>query len=218
MNVLIVEDELLVADHIADIIQSQGANVVGLARDVEEASTFLNSHTLDLIFLDIFLENSNGIDFGRKLRNTHPNIPFIFLTANIDKETLREAVDCKPFSYISKPFQETDIIAAIELIKSSNHGTNGLKIKSSDGMVDVPFNEIFYIVADGVYCNIHTEKRSYLHRASLTELMNLLPHAEFQRTHRSYIVNRNHIQAKKSDNLIVANELIPVSKSYRNLF
>lgn len=218
MNVLIVEDELLVADHIADIIQGQGSTVVGLARDVKEATEYIGTQSLDLIFLDIFLEESNGIDLGRKLRNSHPELPFIFLTANMDKETLRDAVDCKPFSYISKPFQETDVIAALELVKNSSQASKGLKIRSQEGVIDIPFTEIQYIAADGVYCNINTTERSYLHRASLNDLLEILPKSDFERTHRSYIVNRNHITSRKTGKLVIGDEIIPVSKSYRNLF
>lgn len=88
MNAIIVEDELIIADHLSQILSSINVNVVEIIDDLTEAEKSLTKAP-DFYFLDIRLSNNqNGIEFGKTLNNLA--IPFIYITANNELEILKK--------------------------------------------------------------------------------------------------------------------------------
>ena len=117
MNVMIVEDEVLVSEYLKGIVEQNGIRVVAQFESASESIDFLKSNKPDLCLLDIRLLNGeSGIDVGMELSKL--GIPFIFITANNDLATIKEAVKAKPVAYLSKPFNERDVLASIEIIKA----------------------------------------------------------------------------------------------------
>lgn len=117
MNLLIVEDEWLVAHFIADIALMQSIQVVGIAQSYDEAMEQINTVNIDCAIVDINIKGpQHGIDVARMLKTK--NIPFFFLTAYKDMETIHEATALKPLSYLIKPISEENLIAAFVLFKN----------------------------------------------------------------------------------------------------
>ncbi|PIZ06394.1 MAG: hypothetical protein COY57_02210, partial [Flavobacteriales bacterium CG_4_10_14_0_8_um_filter_32_5] len=155
MNAIIVEDELIIADHLAQILSSINVNVIEIIDDLTEAEKSL-AKAPDFYFLDIRLSNNqNGIEFGKVLNNLA--IPFIYITANNELEILKKAIATQPTSYITKPFKERDVIAAVELIKLKTKVANYLQIITPKGIKKIAEQEILYCEAKGSYVNIVTE-------------------------------------------------------------
>ncbi len=118
MNLLIIEDEWLVAHFIADIALMQSINVVGIAQSYDEAIQIINTLIVDCAIVDINIKGlKHGIDVARYLSTK--NIPFIFLTAYKDIDTIQEATNLKPLSYLIKPISEENLIAAFMIVKNS---------------------------------------------------------------------------------------------------
>jgi DNA-binding NtrC family response regulator len=114
IEVLIVEDEFLVANDLRVILKLAGYKVNGIAASFEEADQNLQNHKPDLVLLDIRLKGKlSGIDFARKLRAE--NIPFIYLSANSSQEVLEEAKSTDPYGFLVKPFREKDLLVALEI-------------------------------------------------------------------------------------------------------
>jgi DNA-binding response OmpR family regulator len=137
MNLLIIEDEWLVAHFIADVAMMQSINVVGIAQSYDEAVQLINTLSIDCAIVDINIKGpKHGIDVARFLKTK--DIPFFFLTAYKDMDTLHEATSLKPISYLIKPISEENLIAVFMIAKNTfSHPIqpkNTFKI-DNDGMI-----------------------------------------------------------------------------------
>ena len=116
-QILVVEDEALIAADIQDRLVDLGYDVCGCCDNYEEALHWMESNRPDLVLLDIHLNGEQtGIDLARELRARY-QVPFVFLTAYVDSTTLREAQKTEPAGYLVKPLQTKDIIATLEIAR-----------------------------------------------------------------------------------------------------
>jgi DNA-binding NarL/FixJ family response regulator len=115
IKILIVEDEPLIAQDIASILEGIDYKVTCVAYDKETALHYVEIHPVDFAILDINLDGeAEGIDIGMHLQETY-NIPFIYLTSYAEKSILELAKKTRPRGYIVKPFDEKDLFATIEI-------------------------------------------------------------------------------------------------------
>lgn len=114
-KVLIVDDEVVVAEDIRRQLRSLGYTVVGVASSGSDAIRLGDEHRPDLILMDIKLKGAmDGIEAARSIQARF-DIPVIYLTAFSDDETLERARHTLPLAYLIKPFVSTDLRAAVEL-------------------------------------------------------------------------------------------------------
>ncbi len=115
INILVVEDEPIIAEDIAGFLLEKGYGVAEICYAQEDAIDFLNQNNPDLVLLDINLEgNSEGIEIAKYI-SKNKNIPFIFLTSYTDKKTIDEAKQTHPMGYISKPIDFNSLFSTIEI-------------------------------------------------------------------------------------------------------
>lgn len=211
MKILIIEDEILVAEYIESILNDHNHEVLGIACDTEEATGFILQQP-DLCFVDIRLANGeSGIDIGEML--SKQGVPFVYITANNELHTIKEAAKTLPEAYISKPFNPKDLIATIAIIQDKMLSNKTLPVKTSKGVVEIALTDILYIKSENIYCKIVTESKSYLERTTLKNLLEIL-NANFIRVHRSYVVNKSKISSQKSNLMYISGHQIPLSKGY----
>ena len=114
-RILIVEDEVIVAEDLEMAITDIGYEVIGRAGSAEDAIKKAVELKPDLILMDIVLkEEKNGIDASHEIKESM-DIPIIFLTAYSDIELINRAKSTGPYAYIVKPFQERQLLASIEI-------------------------------------------------------------------------------------------------------
>jgi two-component system, response regulator PdtaR len=124
IQILIVEDEPVIAENIAWYLNNHDFNVCGIAYDDDEAMMFLENGSPDAMILDINLESEmNGLDIAAYVNDNCP-IPFVLLTSYADKETIEKAKKVKPWGYIVKPFNEDTLLASLEMAISNFAQTN----------------------------------------------------------------------------------------------
>jgi two-component system, response regulator PdtaR len=112
-NIFIIEDEIIVAKSIEDILKNNGYKVVGIATGYEKARELLKVTIPDLILCDINLNSNNtGIQLMEEV-NLKYNIPFIFISAYDSKEMVKAAINTQPLNYITKPFNEKQLLVSI---------------------------------------------------------------------------------------------------------
>ena len=114
LNILIVEDESLVAMELSNTISSLGYNVIDYATNSKMAKAFLKKHsTINLILMDINLnEQQTGIDLYKSI---NIDIPIIYITAYKDDDYISQAVNTNPVGYLIKPYDETELKALLKL-------------------------------------------------------------------------------------------------------
>lgn len=114
IRVLIVEDEFITADHIADILVEAGFEALTPALNYSEAIELLKEKP-DVAILDINLGASkSGIDLAHYL-NENVGIPFVFLSSYVDQGTLDRAKKTFPKGFLTKPYKANDFKAALEM-------------------------------------------------------------------------------------------------------
>ncbi len=216
MNILIVEDELLIAEMIKEMLIELSYTVVGIAKNYNQAISHLSEDEIDLAVLDINLsEQKDGIDLATEIQNTY-KIPFIYLTSYSDPVTIKKAAKTTPSAYLLKPFTSDDLHVTIELIKNKQSlKPNTIVVKDGGLNVKVNTDDIFYIKSDNNYLELFTAKKKYVLRMSLEKFLEENENHNFIRIHRSYVVNTLKIDAINGQYVIIGNEKFPLSRSYK---
>ncbi|MBK8555290.1 MAG: response regulator transcription factor [Lewinellaceae bacterium] len=115
IRVLIVEDEPLIADDIANSLNTIDYKVAGIAYSSEKALELLYARKPDIALLDINIKGSlSGIDLGHIINEKY-QIPFVFLTSFSDKTTVDEAKKTMPYGYVLKPFSAMELYTSLEM-------------------------------------------------------------------------------------------------------
>lgn len=114
-RILIVEDEALIAQDIEQRLHDLGYEVCGIAATGEQAIRAADLHRPDIALMDIMLRGDmDGIEAAEAIDERH-QIPVIFLTAHADQGVLQRAKLTQPLGYITKPFTERELSAALEI-------------------------------------------------------------------------------------------------------
>ena len=237
VNVLVIEDTPAQSDVLVKVLLANGYNVVGVAPTYNEALTLFYNNKVDVVIIDIFLNgNPEGITFAETI-NIVPNAtkPFVFLTNSSDRQIFERAKLTRPFSFLMKPFNELEILYAIEMaVEKFNDQTDVffsdeqdtvissdyLFVKKGKALKKVLIEDIVYVEVEEKYCNIITEKEKFVILISLTKILDLLDTSKFCRTHRNYIVNTEKIvEIIPTDNLVVlsGNHKVTLSETYKDL-
>jgi signal transduction histidine kinase len=114
-KILVVEDEMLVAEDIAGRLRRLGYEVTDIVESGEEAIASVLKNPPDLVLMDIVLAGEiDGIETAEKIRE-HKQIPIVYLTAYGDKKTLNRSKNSDPYGYVVKPFDEQQLNTTIEI-------------------------------------------------------------------------------------------------------
>lgn len=218
-QILIVEDEPIIAGFIRRTLSSLGYGVAGHARSFEEALELLGSVDVDLALVDIALGGQlDGMDFAHALRE-HGDVPFIFLTSYADPQTIERAKPTRPSGYVIKPFTANDLYSNIELAISAAServpSTSGLFLPDGFGKVRIELENILFIESNRMYLDVYTSGRVYRQRIALTKFMEALPEDRFLRIHRSIAVNTAHVTRWNRTFLWVGERELPVGRTYQ---
>ncbi len=238
LKAILVDDEINALKGL-ELELSNFSNLLEVVKRFTNATNaieYLQSHEIDLVFLDIEMPDMNGIAFLEQFSTR--NFFVVFTTAysryaidalKLDADDyLLKPIDVieldKCLTRIRKKMQQKGIDSKLEeaLTKLNTLEKGGKKIKlSHDNQITfLESDEIIYCEAKGNYSNIFlTLGKKILLTMQLKQLQELLPEDTFFRIHNSYIINMSKVLSyNKSENLIVLNEDIhlPVSRSNRS--
>jgi len=116
VRILIVEDELIVAEDLKEVLKGLGYQVVGVADTGEKAIAQALQLKPGLILSDIRLRGEmTGIEAAKQI-GIHIDIPVVFLSAFADEETLAKVKESSPYGYLLKPFKEQELRTTIEVV------------------------------------------------------------------------------------------------------
>lgn len=114
-DVLIVEDEPILAMAMELKIKKMGLHVSGIANNPDKAILHVQNHFPDIAIVDINLNSAkSGIDAANYIWKNF-NIPIIFLTSYYNDKLLKQAMDCEPYAYLLKPCRYKELEAAINM-------------------------------------------------------------------------------------------------------
>ena len=124
LKVMIIEDEPLIALSLEKILEKKCFIVTGRAANEEEARTLFDANKPDIILSDIKLENDeSGIEIVKQLKKIS-HFCVIYLTSYGDDAMIEKALETSPAAYITKPFKEIDLNAALKLVSTTIKSKN----------------------------------------------------------------------------------------------
>ncbi|HKO82273.1 MAG TPA: response regulator, partial [Chitinophagaceae bacterium] len=115
-NILIVEDEFIVANDLRMTLEKADYRVCGISSSVNEARDIVKNERPSLVLLDIQLKGSlSGIDLAKELKEK--DIPFIYLSANSNQQILEIAKATEPYGFLVKPYREKDLLVTLDIAR-----------------------------------------------------------------------------------------------------
>ena len=221
---LIVDDEPLAIEVLKSHIESVSyLQLAGTSLNAFEAIDFLQSHQVDLLFVDIQMPKLLGTTFIRTLQN-RPKV--IFTTAH--KEFALEAFDLDAVDYLLKPISMERFLKSVnKLIHVEQPRPDADKIlpetksgfvyfRAGRKMVKLFFDEILYIESLKDYIKvIRKADPPLVVKQSITATEEMLPASLFVRVHRSFIVAKDKITAMTHHDIEIGSVEIPIGRLYR---
>ncbi|HOP05581.1 MAG TPA: LytTR family DNA-binding domain-containing protein [Tenuifilaceae bacterium] len=212
ITAIIIDDEPDARKSLQMMLKSYFPNDIEIMQSVgsvKEGVKAINRHNPELVFLDIEMPNESGFSLFEYFHE--PEFEVIFTTAH--QQYALEAIKIAALDYLLKPVNPDDLEGAIERFRKRNRNYSKLKIKTfisnlendievnrkimfpvQSGYKIEKVNNILFCKAEINYSQIHTVSGpKYMVATTLKNLEELLPNNIFFRTHKSYIINLNHV-------------------------
>ena len=248
LKILIVEDDLLLSEQLAERLLGFGYTITDQAANSDEALLAFRKRLPDLVMMDVDLAGStlDGIDLAREF-NTIAKVPIVFLTGMGGMDTVERAKAVQPAYYLIKPCNSLQLQAALDIALNNFmndqeailehslqfHPPSTCSLYSSDDFffaktdskfVRIEIADLVYVKAEspGNYVRIVTATHNFLQSLGLKSFIEQVQHPSLIRINRSYIINQRKITAFDKGRVFVqiGNEQIeiPIGSSYRKDF
>lgn len=222
MNTIVIDDDaaaLLIIKKLCDSCDQVTVNKEFTS--AIEAVKYLNTNSVDLVFLDIHMPTFSGFDFIETLKTP----PKIILTTS-DKDFALQAFeyDCV-VDYLLKPITKERFHKAILKLDNAKKDEKLNTIVSSKGdadfiyvsverrLIKINIKDISYVEAKGDYISIKTKVKNYIVHSTLKKIEDKLPSNLFLRIHRSFIINITEIVDIEDNSVLIEKSVIPISRS-----
>lgn len=225
LNCLIVEDEPLAANLLADYVEKlPGLVLKGVCSNAFLASEKLRAEKIDLIFVDIHLPKLNGLDFIKTLSGNYK----IILTTAYHEYAL-EGFNLNVVDYLLKPIEFSRFMQAVNKVSlpfndtiSPLHSEEAHQpfyfFYTDKKKVRVNFNDIVFVESLKDYVRITTEDSKLVTKLQISELEHLLTKLKFFRIHKSYLVNLKMVKSYTATQVEIKGKIIPVGRVYKEAF
>ncbi len=217
---IIIEDEPLALEKTKDFVNKVPfLTLCGTFDNALTGLAHLNENKVDLLFLDINMDELSGIEL---LESSDISSQVIITTAY--QEYALKGYELQITDYLLKPFTFNRFLQAVNKAQENLTKRNPDKqpdfifIKTENRLEKIMLNEILYIEGMRDYLRIHTTGKKIMTLQSFTELEQLIPAHLVCRVHKSYMVALNKIESVERNRIKIADQLIPVSDTYKEAF
>lgn len=181
----------------------------------ETGSAFLErqeENAFQVVFLDIFMPEIDGLTLAKKLRECQQNIIIIFCTS--DNSKVFDSIKFKPFRYIRKDALDDELKEVVPaLLDEMNQQNNRVLIKTNKGVISVFSRDILYFESKGHYLYVYLKDETIFYKGKINDRELELSHLGFIRIHLGYLVNALHIFKVGLCEVIMENgDKLPMSK------
>ena len=187
--------------------------------NLKDAQKYINQFPIDLMFLDIQISRTNGMDF---YKNLEKKIPVIFTTAFA--EYALDGFNVSALDYLLKPieyerFEEAINKAVLILVdKKLAEDSDYLTIRADYKLNKILYDDILFIEGLDDYVKIHLiDNKKITARISMKSILEKLPEKLFIRVHRSFIVPIKKITSIQNKVLYLNNQEIPIGDTYKSI-
>ncbi|WP_336687365.1 LytTR family DNA-binding domain-containing protein [Chryseobacterium bernardetii] len=221
MKALIVDDNDIARTTLAHLAkQVPDLSIVSEFSNAIEAYHYLQSHSVDLIFLDIEMPEMTGIELTKTLSGKETII--IFTTSK--KEYALEAFELNIADYLLKPIMPVRFLQAVSkaqtILESRKENVEVTRdeflfVRDSNITRRLKLDDIFYAEAMGDYVKFYTKEKMFAIHGKMKTAEERLPKDHFIRVHRSYIVSVGKIDTLQDGGIMINGKFIPVADAYR---
>lgn len=217
INCIVVDDTPLAVEKLEGFIkQIPLLNLLKSFNSGIDAISFLQSNSVDLVFLDIQMEQFSGLQFLESLQNR----PQIIIVSAYSQYAVN-GFDYSVTDYLLKPYSFERFLKSIDKVQNDlgiNTPKDYVFVKTEYRMERINFSDILYIEGQGAYLRIVTLKSKIMTLLNFQNMENLLPSNNFIRVHKSYIVAMNKIESIERNIIKIGGQCIPIGMSYREKF
>ncbi|MFV8366970.1 LytR/AlgR family response regulator transcription factor [Flavobacterium sp. XS1P27] len=225
MNCIIIDDEEMARAIMTEMVSRYPElNLIQEFPNAIQAMKFLNNFEVDLIFLDIHMPDFTGFDFIQSIKNP----PKVILVTS-DKNFAIEAFEYECIvDYLVKPISEDRFQKAIQKAKSFKVTSKSSEVKPNvednanefyinidRRLIKIEIASVNIVEAKGDYIHIKTESKNYVVHSTLKKIEDKLPKDLFLKVHRSFIINTKKIIDIEDNSVLIAKDVIPVSRANR---
>lgn len=191
--------------------------------DAIEALEYLNTHQVDLIFLDLNMPKLKGFEFLKTLASP----PKVIVTTAY-KEFALEGYELNIVDYLLKPFGFERFLKAVNKVigtpqktqvqntsENSTETPSSIFFRSNKKYIQVTIDTIQYIEAAGNYTKVITTNDTITIREKISNVLLLLPENDFLQVHKSFAVTKRYISSIEGNRIFIGDHIIPIGKMYR---
>ena len=214
MNIFILDDEEVIVDSLGSMLKSIGSdkdNIYGYT-DYRKFLEDIKTKKCDILFMDIRLDDTNGIELIKKNGIYLKGTKLIYITGY--DEYIEDVFETELVYLIKKPLNEEKVEKAyLKAIEKINKENKVIVVKTLKETRKVKINEIYYIESDARLVNIHLKNEVLVSYGKLSDMEEMLK-GNFLRTHKSYLVNLERVKSYKHNQVILDNgKVIPISRN-----
>ena len=170
----------------------------------------------DVIFLDMEMEQLNGIETANHIREFDEHVIIVFVTSHT--EYMRDSFKCAPFRFLVKPVDDAEFETVFyDINKKLSKQRKVFAFTENKAKVRLYCDDIIFCESQDHWIWIHTKEKTYKICKSLTELHSQFDKEMFCRVHKSYIINLLYVKTIKDNDaeLYHCDKPIPISRSYK---
>ncbi|WP_264564494.1 LytR/AlgR family response regulator transcription factor [Flavobacterium sp. N3904] len=218
---VLIDDEPLAIKVLLNYFENfSDFEVIGTFNNSLEGLEFINTNSVDAVFLDINMPMMTGFELISLLEN---KTRIVITTAF--REFAAESYDLEVLDYLVKPIPLPRFIKCIHKIEAEFNLKNNIKvenhrvephifIKVDKKMVKINIDEILFIEGMKEYIKVVTPEKTYITHKSLTSLTEELPADRFMRIHKSYTIALNKVKSIEGNRIQILSYTIPIGRNY----
>jgi len=167
---------------------------------------------LKIVFLDVYMPGTNGVDTARKIRETDKNVVIVFTTTSRNHGL--DGYSVYALQYLVKPLSYPEVISVLDKCTSMfADSIRSIEVMSDRLTVRVYLKDIMYVESFNTALLIHTLTGKVKTFLPLSEIEKQLEGSTFLRTQRSFIVNMRHIKRMTADGFVLENDItVPIRR------
>lgn len=215
MRIYICDDEKLILKDLEKEIKRHVPEAAVLCFDSgSKLLEQISSHPCDVLFLDIDMPETGGMDIAKALLGFRKPPLLVFVTSH--DELVYESLQYHPFGFIRKSYFRQEIEKVLDDCSEQMESSKRRFCFRTEGKDAVLFlTDILYFEADGNYLKVYTKKESYRFRSTVTAVENSLAGYGFVRVHKGFLVNQSAVRMIGGEGIeLVDGTSISLGKSY----
>lgn len=220
IKALIIDDEPMARKSLQRLCDKVATiEIIGVCSSAQEALDLLGKEEIDLLFLDIEMPETSGLEMLERLSYI-PQV--IFTTAN--KQYAYEAFEYDVTDFLKKPISQPRFIKAIEKaearqellheISSSSNATE-IYVKVDGRLVRIPYDSIHYFENVGDYVSVVSDIGKHIIYATMKGVASKLNNPRLIKIHRSYVINLDRVVDIEDNTVVIGKKVIPISRAHK---